>query len=175
MPDNTAIIAELADRQAITDLLLAYCGACDRCDEGALHACFHPDSTHDHGGYRGPSSEWVAPALAWLQGRAGITHMIATPRIVVRGDSAVSDCHFVAYNRLAKDADLTEEVLVKGRYVDRLVRTAEGWKIIHRVGIHDLELVRDIPTSDRPDPQGPKSGTGADDPFTKELAALLAS
>ena len=175
MPDNTAIIAEIADRQAITDLLLAYCGACDRCDERALNACFHPESTHDHGGYCGPSREWVAPALTWLQGRTGITHMIATPRIVVLGDNAVSDCHFVAYNRLAKDADLTEEVLVKGRYVDRLVRTAGGWKIIHRIGIHDLELVRDIPTSERPDALGPKSGTGAHDPFTKELAALLAS
>jgi hypothetical protein len=113
--------------------------------------------------------------LAWLKGRTGITHMIATPRIVVRGDSAVSDCHFVAYNRLAKGPDLTEEVLVKGRYVDRLVRTTEGWKIIHRIGIHDLELVRDIPASERPDQLGPRSGTGADDPFTKELAALLGS
>lgn len=173
MPDHSVIIAELADRQAITDVLLAYCGACDRGDEVALRACFHPDATHDHGGYCGPSSDWVAPALAWLKGRTGITHMIATPRIVVRGDSAASDCHFVAYNRLAKSAEVTEEVLIKGRYVDRLVRTADGWKIRHRTGIHDLEIIRNLPRSARPDPVGPKSGSDANDPFTTELAALL--
>lgn len=173
MRDLNTIVAELADRQAITDLLLAYCAACDRIDEVALRACFHPDATHDHGGYVGPSSAWVAPALAWLQGRKGITHMISTPRIVFKGDRAASDCHFVAYNRLAKTQSAVEEVLVKGRYVDRLIRTDQGWKILHRIGIHDLELIREIPAETRPDAAGPRSGGAADDPFARELATLL--
>jgi hypothetical protein len=172
MRDSNAIIAELADRQAIIDLLLEYCAACDRRDEAALGACFHPDATHDHGGYCGPSSEWVAPALAWLQGRTGITHMIATPRIVIQGDRTVGDCHFIAYNRLAKDHGLTEEVLVKGRYVDRLIRTEQGWQILHRIGIHDLELIRDVPSAERHEPAGRKSGDHTDDPFVIELRAL---
>ena len=173
MPDTSALISELADRQAITDVLLAYCAACDRQDETALHACFHPDATHDHGGYCGPSHDWVAPALAWLKGRVGITHMISTPRIVVRGDNAVSDCHFVAYNRLTKDTEVTEEVLVKGRYVDRLVRAQEGWQILHRIGIHDLELIREVPTSARPQAAGQNGGDKTDDPFALALTALL--
>lgn len=173
MRDMNAIVAELADRQAITDLLLAYCAACDRMDEAALRACFHPDATHDHGGYVGPSSDWVAPALAWLQGRVGITHMISTPRIVVKGGAAVSDCHFLAYNRLAKGQGTVEEVVVKGRYVDRLIRTGDRWQILHRTGIHDLELIREVPADTRPEAAGPRSGGAADDPFAQELASLL--
>lgn len=174
MPVTDAVIAKLADRQAINDLLLDYCAACDRRDEAALRACFHADAVHDHGGYVGPSSDWVAPALAWLAGRTGITHMLATPRIVVRGDAAASDCHFTAYNRLAKADGMVEEVLVKGRYVDRLVRTEAGWRILRRTGIHDLELIREVPASERPDPAGAKGGDRHDDPFARELAALAA-
>ncbi len=172
MRDTDAIVAELADRQAITDLLLAYCAACDRMDEAALRACFHADSTHDHGGYVGPSSAWVAPALAWLAGRVGVTHMISTPRIVIRADRAVSDCHFVAYNRLARPQGMVEEVLVKGRYVDRLIRSSGGWQILYRTGIHDLELIREVPAQSRPEPAGQRSGNALDDPFARELAAL---
>ena len=172
MDDTNAIVAELADRQAIIDLLLDYCAACDRMDEAALRACFHPDATHDHGGYVGPSSDWVAPALAWLEGRIGVTHMISTPRVVIRGERAASDCHFVAYNRLAKEQHVIEEVLVKGRYVDRLIRTGDGWQILHRTGIHDLELIREVPANIRPEPSGPRSGGPTDDPFMRELEAL---
>ncbi|PHR11797.1 MAG: hypothetical protein COA41_19870 [Sphingopyxis sp.] len=173
MQDLNNIITELADRQSITDLLLAYCAACDRIDEAALRTCFHPDATHDHGGYVGPSSEWIAPALAWLKGRVGITHMISTPRIVIKGDRAASDCHFVAYNRTDKQEGMLEEVLVKGRYVDRLIRTEQGWQILHRTGIHDLELIREVPAETRPMAAGPSSGGPADDPFARELAALM--
>ena len=173
MTELDRMLAELIDRQAITDLLLTYCAACDRIDADAVRACFHPDATHDHGGYVGPSRDWVAPALGWLAGRVGITHMIATPRIVINGDRAASDCHFIAYNRLPRSAAIVEEVLVKGRYVDRLVRTGAGWRILHRTGIHDLELIREIPAEARPEPAGPRGGGPADDPFARELAALL--
>lgn len=173
MQNLNIIVAELADRQSITDLLLTYCAACDRIDEAALRACFYPDATHDHGGYVGPSSGWVAPALTWLEGRVGITHMISTPRIVLKGDRAASDCHFVAYNRTARDEGLLEEVLVKGRYVDRLIRTDQGWQILHRTGIHDLEMIREVPADTRPSAAGPSSGGIADDPFARELAILM--
>lgn len=172
MRDTETIVAELADRQAIADLLLAYCAACDRMDEASLRACFHPEATHDHGGYVGLSSEWVPLALAWLAGRVGVTHMISTPRIVIQGDRAASDCHFIAYNRIAKTQDVVEEVLVKGRYVDRLVRSSGGWQILHRTGIHDLELIREVPARSRPDPAGQRGGNALDDPFVRELAAL---
>ena len=105
MQDLNNIITELADRQSITDLLLAYCAACDRIDEAALRTL--------------------------------------------------------------------EEVLVKGRYVDRLIRTEQGWQILHRTGIHDFELIREVPAETRPMAAGPSSGGPADDPFARELAALM--
>ena len=165
----------LVDKQAIAELLYRYCHACDHRDEAALRSCFHADASHDHAGYTGPTAAWFPAALHWLHNRVAITHMIANPLIRIDGDRALSDCHFIAYNRLAKPNDLVEEVLVKGRYIDRLVRAPGGWLIMHRLGIHDLELIRDIPATERPMAAGHASGDPSHDPYFKLLAEFPAS
>lgn len=132
----------LLDKQDILEVLYRYCQGCDRSDAAILRACFHPDAVTDHAGMVMPSWDWVPAALAWLETRSAVTHMIANPLIQVSGDRAVSDCHFVAYNR-APDASGAgwEEFLVKGRYLDRFERRDGVWRIARRLGVHDIERV----------------------------------
>lgn len=164
----------LLDKQAITELLYRYCRGCDRRDQEMLLACFHPDAQHDHGGFVGPTADWVPLALAWLEGRVAVTHMVTNPLIWVDGDRAISDCHFLAYNRLPTGKDVVEEVVVKGRYLDRHVRCQDGWRIFHRVGIHDLEYRQELPADARPTSGTVRSNVLADDPFTAIFAAFRA-
>ncbi len=164
----------LLDKNDIIDILYQYCQSCDRLDETALRSCFHPDSQHDHGPYSGPTDQWIPAALGWLRGRVGVTHMVTNPLISIDGDRALSDCHFIAFNRLAKSDDLFEEVLVKGRYVDRFEKRDGAWKISHRIGIHDLEIMRDV-AGPLPQPSGAfASGPMGADPYYRMLAEFSA-
>ena len=61
-------------------------------------------------------------------------------------------------------------MLVKGRYVDRFEKRDGAWKIVHRVGIHDLEIIRDV-AGQLPRPSGEfASGPTGDDPYYRMLA-----
>lgn len=172
---SRTLLRLLVDKQAIAELLYRYCHACDHRDEAALRSCFHADASHDHAGYAGPTAEWIPAALHWLHDRIAVTHMVANPLIRIDGDRALSDCHFIAYNRLAKPGGLVEEVLVKGRYVDSLVRAPGGWLIMHRLGIHDLELIRDIPAMERLMAAGHASSDFSHDPYFQLLAEFPTS
>ena len=54
----TELLSALAAKQEITEVLLRYCRGCDRADEAALRACFHPGSIHSHGAFKGLSADF---------------------------------------------------------------------------------------------------------------------
>lgn len=122
-----------------------------------------------------PSWDWIPGALAWLENRVAVTHMVLNPLIRVTGDRAISDCHFVAYNRARKaSGEGWEEMVVKGRYLDRLERRDGAWKIVRRMGIHDLERVTDAPPGANDVSGDYRSGKAPNDPFYGLLAELQA-
>ena len=49
-PARDPELQALLDRQAIADVLNAYCRAIDRADLDLLAAAYHSDATEDHGG-----------------------------------------------------------------------------------------------------------------------------
>ena len=51
--------ASLADRQAISDLLLSYCRGIDRLDRELVASCFHSDATDTHGSFQGTIDEFI--------------------------------------------------------------------------------------------------------------------
>lgn len=161
----------LLDKQAVAEVIYRYCQACDHQDEAALRDCFHPDATHDHAGFVGPTADWIPAALQWLAGRTAITHMVLNPLILVEGDDALSSFHFLAFNQTRAEQEV-EEVIVKGRYIDRLVRHDGAWKIMHRIGIHDLEDVRRVAITERLLPAGLQSGHWTVDPYHAALSAF---
>lgn len=166
-------LSSLIDIHSITDVLHRYCHACDHINETGLRDCFHSDAILEHGPFSGPVEQWIGGALAWLEGRVGVTHMIANPLIRIDGDRALSDCHFVAFNRLPKSGDRFEEVIVKGRYIDRFERRSGRWRVAHRIGIHDLESIRDVPGALPPIAGAFRSGAMSDDPYFAMLALFL--
>ncbi|MDB5430866.1 MAG: hypothetical protein JWP35_1982 [Caulobacter sp.] len=168
-------VDDLIAKDEILGVLHRYCHSCDRSDAQTLATCFHPDSITDHAGVTIKSLEWIPHALAWLADRVAVTHMIANPMIQVAGDRAISDCHFVAYNRSPKaGGDGWEETLVKGRYLDRFERRDGVWKIVHRTGIHDLERVNDAPANANDVAGEHRSGKAPNDPFYALLADFQA-
>ena len=147
MTDAPALLA-LLDKQAITEVIHRYCRAIDRRDEAALRGCFHDESTHDQGGFRGPSREFCGYALAKLALIGATQHLVSNLLIDVdqSNTTARSEACFIAYHRLpasgvpdglfASDGHVCD-LFVGGRYLDQLRRHGTGWQIVQRTGIYD--------------------------------------
>lgn len=120
------------DRAAIIDVTHRYCWALDSRQWPLLDDVFLPDAT----------AELASPLLA---DRAAIVarvqraivpldatqHTVTNHMVEVRGDEAECMCYLHAQHVRAA-AEGGPLYVVAGRYHDRLVRTAGGWRIAHR-------------------------------------------
>jgi 3-phenylpropionate/cinnamic acid dioxygenase small subunit len=124
-------VRELVDRAAIRDLLLRYAHGVDRRDLDAVAACFTADAS-----YKGSLGEGsIEVALRALRERMGqyssTMHLVANQLVSIDGDRADSETYAIAYHQLAEGEE-RRSLAVGVRYLDRLVRRADGWRICHR-------------------------------------------
>ncbi len=127
-------LGELEDRLAITDVLYQYATALDTRDWDLLRSCFTADGVADFlefGGVNEGRDAIVTLCGGVLSGLDASQHLIGNPRVVLDGDKATATCYFQAQHFLTSPAG-GNTYLVGGTYVDRLVRTDEGWQIEHR-------------------------------------------
>lgn len=126
-------------RFQITETLHRYARGWDRRDEAALRACFHPDSTHEHGTFNGLSQDFVTGGLKSVAAVRQMTHMISNIMIEIDGDQAISECYFLAHHRRpASEGDGLIDWFLKGRYLDRHEKRDGEWRISHRRGLSDF-------------------------------------
>lgn len=127
-------IQELSDRREIDDLLIAYAYAIDlhRWDE--LDDIFTPDAWLDFSATGGEAGDyptiktWLARTLDLF---AGHQHLVAASAVQLDGDTATA--RTMCHNPMYVDTDGKRQILIVGLwYHDRLVRTAEGWRISDR-------------------------------------------
>lgn len=125
----------LADRQEITDLLSRYAHALDSHDWDALRTdVFCGDAVADFlelGGVNEGIDAIVGLISSVLSGLDSSQHLIGSPLVEVDGDTATSRCYLQAQH-VFKGAPGGDHYLVGGTYVDRHVRTRDGWRIKHR-------------------------------------------
>ena len=129
------------DREQITDVLVRYATAIDTRNWALLRTCFTPDARADYGRIGVWSdvdgiTEFMAAAHA---GMVATKHMISNVAVDVDRDiaSVVSYVHVVLV--LAEDPPSWIDGV--GHYVDRFVRTADGWRIGERT-YHQTRLLR---------------------------------
>jgi SnoaL-like protein len=137
--------AELTDaRRQITEVVHNYARANDRVDEALFRSCFWPESTHQHGAFKGKSSDFVTRAIGIVSKLRTCSHLITNVSIEVAADKAVCECCFLAHHRRTKKSGEGEEdFFIKGRYLDRFEKRDGVWKIIHRRGLSDFVRVFD--------------------------------
>lgn len=145
--------ATLAAKQAITEVMHAYCRGLDRRDRALLDACFHPDATTKYTTYEGPVSTFMDFAMQVLGGLVASHHQLGNVMVEVEGDQAITEAYFTAFHRLAKTGDPAFDgakpdsvVLIGGRYIDRFEKRSGVWRIAHRIGIFDWR--HDAPAED---------------------------
>ncbi|MBX9883472.1 MAG: nuclear transport factor 2 family protein [Novosphingobium sp.] len=145
---------ELADRLAIMDVLNRYARGIDRCDLAVLREVWWPEAVADYGtGEVGALawSEGVVPALAAMR---RTQHFLGNMLIDIDGAQAAAETYCRAWHEVdGPDGPL--EMEVGGRYLDRLEKRGDDWRLLHRRYV--LDWSRNGPSTAQWD--GPLYGT----------------
>lgn len=142
---NDATLREVADRQAITDLLYRYCRAMDRIDAELGYTIWHDDAIADYGEdvYRGTGKGFID--FVCEQHRQTLTHSHQVTNIIIEldGEHAASKS-YVTMNMRVMHGDQLKQISVWGRYIDKWSRRNGRWGIDHRTNIRDFDEIRDV-------------------------------
>ncbi len=128
-------LQEISDRIEIDDLLIRYTTAIDDKDWNLLDQCFLPDAKVDYvssGGVAGSYPEvreWLGKALAAFP---MTVHAISNSVIELDGDTATGKTLVVNPMGFPNPDGSLHIFTVGAYYIDKLVRTPEGWRIAER-------------------------------------------
>jgi ketosteroid isomerase-like protein len=133
--DLTIAVRELADRQAIADLIHAYCDHFDRNEPEAVAALFTADATIDYGPEAATivGQHAIAPTIAVGLEKtfAATSHHVSNVQITFEEpDAARAVTYLYAWHRYA---DGSPDGELWGRYRHRFERTDAGWRIAELV------------------------------------------
>ncbi|HKY82391.1 MAG TPA: nuclear transport factor 2 family protein [Sphingobium sp.] len=130
---SDVLLRLVADRQEITTLLHLYARGIDRCDETTLLSVWADGAEADYGSGWEDARAWCLGVLDRLRPMAATMHALSNIIIEVDGDQARAETYCQAYHLLPG----RERMIVGGRYLDVLERTAQGWKIRRRRYVMD--------------------------------------
>jgi ketosteroid isomerase-like protein len=143
---NERAVAELLDKQAITEGLYRYCRSMDRMDKDLFRRTFHPDMvaqyTPEH--IVRSAEEFIEWMWAHHRRYHNHSHQVSNILIEVDGDEAGSESYVHARLTRRLPNGRFELMTVMGRYIDRWEKRDGNWKIAHRRYLHDIMDMREI-------------------------------
>lgn len=159
-PDVSAEIEVLLAKQALHELIAAYCRAVDRLDEPAFVALFHSDAIIDSGVLRGDPAYFAREFNRWVRLNARVIfHAVTNEWFVIDGVRAIGESYVVALSRVHGDSG-ERDVLTLGRYFDRFERRNGSWKISERRFVFDHSVTLAEGVAPLPDRDAPSEGRG---------------
>jgi ketosteroid isomerase-like protein len=134
-------LQELNDERDIRSVYCTYCDAIDDKDFDRLTEVFTADAWQDYRETLGPDGlmQGTEPLIAGAKIHMGegsncgrTHHNVMNFRISLSGDTATAKVHYYAVHRGVRKH---EGALYSmwGEYDDQLVRTADGWRVNHRM------------------------------------------
>jgi hypothetical protein len=165
--DESTIVAELAAKQAITEVLHRYCRGLDRMDREMAESVWHPDGTADYGPiFQGTGTgflDWVWPTH---EGFARHSHMVSNiiVEVDVAAGTAVSESYVSVWLRTRPSDGTVTDLFGRGRYVDRWSTRDGVWAIDHRHYVDDLQRAEQSPATSMTDGSEATGRRDRDDP-----------
>jgi 3-phenylpropionate/cinnamic acid dioxygenase small subunit len=131
-----ATLQAIQDRIEIEELLARYAEMVDFRQWNKMDSVFALEATIDYtsaGGQKGPFRETLAWLDRALESWPINLHVVSNIQIEFNGDTAESRCYYHA--PMGRNAPDGGQYVINngGRYLDKLVRTADGWRIVERV------------------------------------------
>jgi hypothetical protein len=137
----------MLDHYEIGRTLAEYCQGADRVDEARMRSVYVEDSWDDHGLVKATGPEFARQMSAMIaEGTETMYHLLGQSLINVKGDEAGAETYFFAVSREGNDSGPPICNFLGGRFVDKLQREGEGWKIKHRVVVRDWTMSLPVTT-----------------------------
>ena len=128
---------ELLDKQAIYELIMAYCNAADRHDHVKMRTLYHEDAIDDHGHFaKGLAMEFIDKLPEIQKAMEILHHNVTTVNLKLAGDRAEGEVYIIAFHKV-KDSGAGFDVLIGGRYFDKYEKRSGVWKFSHRAIVAD--------------------------------------
>jgi hypothetical protein len=126
-------LTDVIDREMIRDRLARLCRALDRRDAELIRACYWPGAIDDQAVAICSVDEVVAWVVPGDPAMVLTLHTLGQSLIDLDldGDTATVETHVMAYHRVRIDG-LDRDVVLCGRYLDRLQKRGDEWRINHR-------------------------------------------
>ncbi|MEZ5567482.1 MAG: nuclear transport factor 2 family protein [Halioglobus sp.] len=136
-------IEELLDRQAIMQLINAYCAAADRHDNERMRSLYHEDAIDDHGAFfKGLAMDFI-DTLPAIQGPMRILHHnVTTVNLALDGDYAEGEVYVLAFHQVDAEPQPID-LLIGGRYLDRYEKRHGEWKFSERAVLADWSMLNE--------------------------------
>ncbi|MEM7287036.1 MAG: nuclear transport factor 2 family protein [Actinomycetota bacterium] len=127
------VLRTMLDTQEIVDLTIAYGWILDHGPRSDLDQVFTPDAVAIYGGQRFDGLPAIIEKVEASLGHLTVSqHIVANQQVAIDGDTATCRCYLHAQHT-KRGTEGGDNYIVAGRYIDDLVRTAEGWRITHRI------------------------------------------
>lgn len=138
-------LTELADKQAIRDLIYTYCRAVDRIDVPLGHSIWHDDGWADYGAdyYQGPGKAVIDTICGHHQHLLSHSHQVSNILIELHGDNAGSESYVSGTMRMERDGKLMQ-IGVWGRYLDSWEKRDGRWGLLRRSVVFDHQEIREV-------------------------------
>lgn len=152
-------VQALLDKQAIHEVLCRYCRALDRCDIEMMRGVYWEDAHDAHGVFEGNAQAFATFIIQGIQDWfEQATHAISNVLIELDGNLAWSESFLFSYCRVGNTREKVEAVfgpeyaarqvygagapaahdfVMGGRYVDKMEKRGEEWRILRRTVVLD--------------------------------------
>lgn len=134
---------ELADREAIRDVLMRYARGIDRLDVDLLRSTYWPDAHDEHLEFSGNIEEFIAYSQPILGAMRWSSHLIANVLIVIDGNRAEVESYFQGVHSVPSEDGTRHDHVAGGRYLDVFEKRNDEWRIQKRFVLTDW--FRDYP------------------------------
>lgn len=130
------VLLELADREAIKECLARYARGVDRLDADMVRSAYWPDVVDTHLAFTGNCEEFIDWSFAAMGGMDQTQHILGQVLFAIQGDTADVESYFWGFHRI-NGPDGKFDVMAGGRYVDRMEKRDDEWRIIERLVVTD--------------------------------------
>lgn len=128
-PEKLARLESLLDRQEILDCLIRFSRGMDRFDRELFLSAFHPDAVIDAGEFvGGPGQLYAWASQLHERGQSSTHHNLLNHSCEIDGHVAHTETYYLFTGRNRDETNW----IAGGRYVDRLERRDEQWRIAVR-------------------------------------------
>ncbi len=130
-------VAAVADRLAIHDVLVRHSRGVDRADSEILKSAYWPDAEVAYGAFNGTAHTFCERLPQMMRAFRSTHHAIGNVAIDIEGPEARVETYVTARHYIADASNPDREMTFFGRYLDRMQRRGDVWKIVHRRVVMD--------------------------------------